>query len=558
MYTEYFGLKEKPFAITPNPAFLFLSKNHKDAFAHLLYGIQQRVGFIELTGEVGTGKTTVLRTLLNQLDTEDYRLAFIFNPSLSALELLQSINREFGLSAESTSAADLHAELNRFLLEENRAGRTVVLVIDEAQNLRPEVLEQIRLLSNLETETDKLIQILLVGQPELAAMLEAPNLRQLSQRITVRYRLGPMDASDTGTYIRHRLDIAGYKGGELFSPRAVKRIYRYSGGFPRLINVICDRSLLIGYSEKQRSVAGAMVSRAEREMKRTIPRQVNSTAWHYPAGAILLILLLVLAGWNLFGHSNESTPAEPRDVAIVNVPAASASVPDRVQVREGATVSDKRLDRVRAWLEQKTEAESFQTALRQVTDAWEVDPATPLPENGRDAGFLERWAAEQGLQLTVFKGRLEGFLRYEVPGIAECLIPGTSDQGFLAMEKSSGGEILVQAGSDKPERMQLTTMQGFWSGRGYLLWKNHEKLPYISQRGVEGDSVSRLQQLLQKAGFKGLEVTGQFDDRTIRAVTDFQRAVGISQDGQVGPQTMMFLYRAAGYPAARLVMGGRA
>lgn len=558
MYTEYFGLSEKPFAITPNPAFLFLSKNHKDAFAHLLYGIQQRVGFIELTGEVGTGKTTVLRTLLNQLDTEDYRLAFIFNPSLSALELLQSINREFGLSAESTSAADLHAELNRFLLEENRAGRTVVLVIDEAQNLRPEVLEQIRLLSNLETETDKLIQILLVGQPELAAMLEAPNLRQLSQRITVRYRLGPMDDSDTGTYIRHRLDIAGYKGGELFSPRAIKRVYRYSGGFPRLINVICDRSLLIAYSEKQRSVAGTMVAQAEKEMKRTAPRQGSSTAWYWPAGATILILSLIIAGWSLIDRKNQTTKVVPHDVGIVSVPTASASGPSQAQVVEESSRPEKLLEKWRTKLEQTPETESFQLALREVSHAWDIDLTADFPKNGRDTGTLKRWAAGQGMQLTVFKGRLEDFLRYEVPGIAECLIPGTSDQRFLAVQNSREGEVVVQTVSGKAEKIELSTLQGFWSGRGYLLWKNYENLPYISERGVEGESVAKLQRLLQKAGFKGLDATSQFDDRTIRAVTDFQRAVGISQDGQVGPQTMMFLYRAAGYPVARLVMGGRA
>jgi len=209
MYNEFYRFTRKPFNITPNPDFLFLSDNHKEVFAHLLYGIQNHSGFIEVTGEVGTGKTTVLRTLLNQLDTEDYRLAFVFNPALSALELLQTINREYGVNSASSSRSELQAALNAFLLAENRAGRTVVLVIDEAQNLQAEVLEEIRLLSNLETETDKLVQIVLVGQPELAATLSRPDLRQLSQRITVRYHLKPMSAADTTEYINHRLRVAG-------------------------------------------------------------------------------------------------------------------------------------------------------------------------------------------------------------------------------------------------------------------------------------------------------------------------------------------------------------
>jgi len=212
MYCHYFGFREKPFNITPNPRFLYLSKNHKEAFAHLLYGINSHAGFIELTGEVGTGKTTVLRTILEQLDDDSHRTAIILNPCLSALELLRNINREFGIAHEGLENGALLEELNRFLLQENRAGRTIVLVIDEAQNLAPAVLEQIRLISNLETESDKLIQILLAGQPELNTLLARAELRQLAQRITVRYHLLPMDFEDSSSYIRHRLQVAG--GGD--------------------------------------------------------------------------------------------------------------------------------------------------------------------------------------------------------------------------------------------------------------------------------------------------------------------------------------------------------
>lgn len=273
MYCEFFGFAEKPFTITPNPRFIFLSKNHKEVFAHLLYGVRTHCGFIEITGEVGTGKTTALRTLLNQLESDSYRLAFIFNPSLSALELLRSINAEFGIESTVPSAGELLGALNSFLLQENAAGRTVVLVIDEAQNLQPVVLEQIRMLSNLETETDKLIQIILVGQPELGAMLERTELRQLSQRITVRYHLRPMDFDDARAYIGHRLEVAGSRAVSLFTPGAMKRIFRYSRGYPRLINILCDRSLLIGYTENSREITVGMVDTAIRELQRQVRPQ---------------------------------------------------------------------------------------------------------------------------------------------------------------------------------------------------------------------------------------------------------------------------------------------
>src|SRR6266567_1682274 len=216
MYCEFYGFREKPFNITPNPRFIFLSKNHREAFAHLLYGIDNHAGFIELTGEVGTGKTTVLRTLFEQLDERGVRTALIFNPCLSAQDLMRSINREFGIPWEGLNSSELLDHLNRFLLAENGAGRTVVLVIDEAQNLEPQVLEQVRLISNLETKTDKLIQIVLAGQPELQKLLGRTELRQLAQRI----------------------------------------------------NIVCDRALLFGYVAESREISGRMVKAAVAEIRR--------------------------------------------------------------------------------------------------------------------------------------------------------------------------------------------------------------------------------------------------------------------------------------------------
>lgn len=266
MYTKYYGFNEKPFTLTPNPRFIYLSKHHKEAFAHLLYGINNHYGFIELIGEVGTGKTTVLRTLLSQLNDDNYRSALIFNPCLTGVELLRSINHEFGLNSGSEYANELLEELNRFLLRENARGITVVLVIDEAQNLSPAILEQLRLISNLETEDDKLIQIVLAGQPELSKILDLPELRQLNQRIAVRYRLRSMSMDESRTYIRHRMVVAGETGGVYFSRTALTLIHLYTRGLPRLINNLCDRALLIGYGDEQRRISAGIITRGIKEI----------------------------------------------------------------------------------------------------------------------------------------------------------------------------------------------------------------------------------------------------------------------------------------------------
>ncbi|GFO69015.1 hypothetical protein GMLC_25940 [Geomonas limicola] len=267
MYCTFYGFRESPFTITPNPRFLFMSVQHREAFAHLIYAVENRAGFIELTGEVGTGKTTLLRTFLSRLDSEGHRTALIFNPCLSSLELLASINKEFGLPWESGSRAELLQVLNSFLLEQKAAGRSVVLVMDEAQNLAPEVLEQIRLISNLETETDKLIQIVLAGQPELLAVLAREELRQLNQRITVRYHLLPMEFESMCRYIDHRMELAGRFRAAEFTKGALKRIFRFSGGVPRLVNIACDRALLIGFTEEDRVITGKMAAQAISEIR---------------------------------------------------------------------------------------------------------------------------------------------------------------------------------------------------------------------------------------------------------------------------------------------------
>lgn len=309
MYWEHFGFSEPPFSLTPNPDFLFLSSHHQEAFAHLLYAIDTRAGFIELSGEVGTGKTTIIRTLLNQLDPATHRTALIFNPTLSPLGLLQEINREFGLPCASSETRELHQSLNEFLLEENRADRTVVLVIDEAQNLAPSVLEQVRLISNLETERAKLIQIVLVGQPELKGILGRQELRQLNQRITVRYHLQPMAFADVHEYIRHRIRVAaGGREPVTFATGSIKKIYRFSGGLPRLINAVCDRALLLAYTSERREISPAMARQAIADIIKEEPRARFRLV---PAGLVLAcIAILTIAGTTFVSQQQNVTHKE--------------------------------------------------------------------------------------------------------------------------------------------------------------------------------------------------------------------------------------------------------
>jgi general secretion pathway protein A len=315
MYTKYFGFNEKPFTLTPNPRFIYLSKHHKEAFAHLLYGINNHYGFIELIGEVGTGKTTVLRTLLSQLNDENYRSALIFNPCMTGVELLRSINNEFGLKSESQYANELLEELNRFLLQENARGITVVLVIDEAQNLSPEILEQLRLISNLETEDDKLIQIILAGQPELSKILDLPQLRQLNQRIAVRYRLRSMSMAESRYYIWHRMVVAGETGGVNFSRTALTFIHLFSRGLPRVINNLCDRALLIGYGNEQRRISARVITQAITEIINVHQKVRFSLA---VAGIALLLAFSAILVTSQLIKTTDSTYGKPIENTLGN------------------------------------------------------------------------------------------------------------------------------------------------------------------------------------------------------------------------------------------------
>jgi general secretion pathway protein A len=266
VYLSYYGLTEPPFDITPNPRFLFYSAKHREAFNHLLYGLRERKGFVQMTGEVGAGKTTLCRAMLEQLDGH-FATALILNPIMSAGELMKAVAVEFGLSVNGLDRLDTLAAINQFLLKQIERGKETVLIIDEAQDLTDELLEQVRLLSNLETDNRKLLQIVLLGQPELRARLNNPRLRQLRQRITVRYHLRPLTRDEVVRYVQHRLHVSGGNGTPYFTQPALWRVYHYSGGIPRLVNAVCDKALLAGFVEHSKRIDFRMVGRAIRELE---------------------------------------------------------------------------------------------------------------------------------------------------------------------------------------------------------------------------------------------------------------------------------------------------
>jgi len=533
MYCEHFGFKESPFTITPNPRFIFLSKNHQEAFAHLFYGITNRVGFMELTGEVGTGKTTLLRTVLSQIDDDDHRIALILNPCLSRLELMRSINREFGAPSIGLSSSELLQELNRFLLAENAAGRTVVLVIDEAQNLEPQVLEQIRLISNLETETAKLIQIVLAGQPELGTLLERKDLRQLSQRIAVRYHLRAMGFADTRAYIGHRLEVAGGRFAVNFTAAALKKIYRFSGGYPRLINIICDRSLLIAFGESKHEVSARDVATAIAEIHRVQNDSVPVARIRLFLAAVLL-LCLCFAGYRY--QKNREVEASASSGKQKPAPNAESIAADAPLISRSPQRNDP---------SRMTERVNARQAFDVIAGLWGEGPSASEPRKSGLEGFIAM-ARQSGLQVASVRTNINFLYFLDVPVILEVKIPGSAGNRYLVLTGRGQRTAVVQPPIDGKSSLTEEELNSLWNGRSYFVWKNFRKIPFLPSLGAQRSEVLLVQQMLAKAGFPEAGASGTFDGATVSALKDFQNARGVAADGKLGIQTLLLLYRYGG------------
>ncbi|HEY0341437.1 MAG TPA: AAA family ATPase [Steroidobacteraceae bacterium] len=554
MYLSFFGLNEKPFAITPDPRYLYLSERHAEALAHLLYGINEAGGFVQLTGEVGTGKTTIVRSLLAQTP-KNAEIALILNPRMTAPEFLLTICEEIGIGvpdASTESLKDLVDVLSHYLLRAHGAGRRVVLVVDEAQNLAPAVLEQVRLLTNLETNTQKLLQIILIGQPELRELLGRNELRQLAQRITGRYHLNPLTRDETVAYVRHRLRVAGATN-DIFSAAALSEIYRLSVGVPRVINVICDRALLGAYSMDRHRVTATLIRHAASEVlgKRIVP---NWLPWAAAASTAVVLLCATVALWNTRLWGSQPSRSAGGSTAVAAVPTSHAASATPAAGEKLTPVSTGGAGGPAA-----TGAGTVGTISRDT-------PFTALLANNRDetdtdsafAKLFSLWgikytpastdpctqASQQGLDCLTQRGSFAQLHLYNRPAI---LLVNDDD--------GASHQVVLTHLDDEHARIELggTThdvgigeLSRYWFGDFVMLWRPGTAQVKSLSSGMHGADVRWVRESLQhlRGQHSDTPVSDVFDTELASLVREFQRQHRLTVDGIAGVQTQIALASA--------------
>jgi general secretion pathway protein A len=525
MYEEYFGLKEDPFSIAPDPHYIYMSPGHREALAHLLYGIERDGGFVLLTGEVGTGKTTVCRCLLDEIpETTD--VAFILNPKLTAEELLATVCDEFGIGYPdgSTSVKVFVSRINDYLLDVHARGRRAVLIIEEAQNLSVEVLEQIRLLTNLETNQRKLLQIIMVGQPEILEKLSQPQLRQLSQRITARYHLGPLSKREVAAYVNHRLSVAGLVRGELFPRSMLGRLFRLTGGVPRLINVICDRALLGSYVQGRDRVDLKTLKTAAREVSGKNPRQHRRRIYQATAAAILLtVCAVLLTAYYITGHYMPGARLvwKATLATAVQEPAAGVKT-DAPKIRplerpgpSGAATRDM--------------------AYRTLFARWDVR------YDQEDGQTVHQQARRQGLRCEEGIGSVSDLRQMNKPVVLK-LLDNKSGEYHATLISLQGEDAVLTFGSEK-RTVDLKELSKAWSGEYLLLWRAPREYKKELKPGEGGPLVTWVDRQLSLAQGRSVEARQGllYGDEMVKRVKEFQRAAGLKPDGIIGPWTIMRL-----------------
>jgi general secretion pathway protein A len=518
MYYQYFGLNEAPFSIAVNPRYLFMSPRHRDALAHLLYGVGSGGGFILLTGEVGTGKTTINRCLLEQLP-DDTDIAMVLNPALNAMELLATVCDELGIdyNRDRHTLKTLTDSLHRYLLDNHARGRKTVLLIDEAQHLDFDVLEQIRLLTNLETNSEKLLQIILIGQPELAQLLQRPELRQLNQRITARYNLQPLNLEETRAYIRHRLQVAGLAPGrELFPGSVVKGIYKRTRGIPRLINVLSDRMLLGAYGRNRDRVDSAMLALAAREVMGEEPgMQKGGSTWFY---AIAVAAALGVALWWFYPRVTppvETAVQVPEAVA----PASVASLPEPSPTVSAATTS--------LWL---LSVDSGYAGL------WALASEVLQP--------LEQCSQQLVAGVSCVTGKAETWqdvLELDRPLLLDMVTPERFSATALLLDVR-GRDAIVATSDGGVQTLPLADLGVQWSGGYHFLWHPPEGFEQPLARGDSDPAVAAVASLFARLDQQGESLSGHlFTAALEQRVLLFQQQYGLKDDGVVGRQTLLKL-----------------
>jgi general secretion pathway protein A len=572
MYEKHFGLTERPFSIAPDPRFLYMSQQHREALAHLLYGVGEGGGFVQLTGEVGTGKTTVCRCLLEQLP-DHVDVALILNPSVTALELLASVCDELRISygSESTSIKSLTDALNTHLLEAHAKGRRTVLIVDEAQNLSAEALEEVRLLTNLETTREKLLQIILIGQPELRSLLAREDLRQLSQRITARYHLEPIHRAETAAYVRHRLQVCG-ASETLFTESAIDVVQKLSKGVPRLINVICDRAMLGGFVEGKRRIDVAIVDKAAREVLPPEGVDKPRQLWPWLAGGSLVagvavIAYVLLRPWGmelytgqLLARVNESPDETGRSAQVQQQRIDPSHEPRSLQSESPQAPQAK------AQPESGDGDTTSETATGTQVAAVVQDQASVLASALADAGpdaAAKAWAAlyrlwgvqssavndEQacaqapasGLRCLQGGGSWTVLSHFDRPAIL-LLVASEGRRVPVLLQEVKGPKAAIQI-TGQPLDIALDTLGQFWFGEYRLLWKMPPHGSVSLRYRDRSEDVSWLRDRLK-------EVTGltaiapdplRFDAALKELLESFQRDNGLRVDGVAGPRTFIHL-----------------
>ena len=565
MYAQFFGLKQEPFSIAPDPRYLFMSERHREALAHLLYGVGGGGGFVLLTGEIGAGKTTVCRAFLEQIPKR-CNVAYIFNPKLTVPELLRSVCDEFHIPlpehAPGTATVKDHLDpLNAFLLRTHAVGQNNVLIIDEAQNLSADVLEQLRLLTNLETSERKLLQIVLIGQPELRDMLARPELEQLAQRVIARFHLGALTESETAHYIRHRLTVAGLNRPLPFDRPARKRVHELSRGVPRRINLLCDRALLGAYAEGKSRVDTEIVDKAATEVfgkpkLALLPRGRLGLAAIGVAGLVLGAVLVGGLSWFLGGAGR------PASVASSAKPAASAALamaPGAASAAAAAGSAAQAVARVASapasaaalpFLSATDLKSSFKTLVHDERDAWrELAPAWKLELTEADP-----CAAAQRQQVQCFKSGSTLALIRQLgrPGILT--LQGEGDKPVFAVLTGLTAQAATLRMGGVSQTVSLVSLAQLWRGDFATFWRAPEGYRNVIADGSAGPLVDRLAAQLAKLQGEPTPVPNQRFDTALRSkVFAFQLAQGLKPDGIAGPTTFMQLNRASGVDEPRLL-----
>jgi general secretion pathway protein A len=564
MYLSFFGLSEKPFAITPDPRYLYLSERHAEALAHLLYGVNESGGFIQLTGEVGTGKTTVVRTLLSRVP-HHADVAVILNPRVTPVEFLLTICEELGLiiaEGDRDSVKQMVDALNQRLLAAHADGRRIIVIVDEAQNLSAEVLEQVRLLTNLETPTQKLLQIILIGQPELRELLDRTDLRQLAQRITGRYHLEPLSREETHGYVRHRLRVAG-AAEEIFTPSALTEVHRLAAGIPRVINVTCDRALLGAYTQQNRKVSAGLVRRAAGEV---YGRSFMPSWLGWLAGCVALagVAGAGLAGWQLWQkqifpwhtvHAKAPSAAAPPKAASTPGTAAMAPV---ATTATGATMAPvatampavkqpaPEAVSINALLETNSANTTDAAAFRRLLSLW----GTAMADDKNPCGQ----AAKAGLSCLDQRGSWAQVRALNRPAILTL----TDDHGQRHRVVLSGLDdryATLNLGEHN-QRVAIDEVSRDWFGEFTVVWKPKTARTRLLSVGMQGDEVRWLRRSLNalQGAASDPEHGDVYDEELAIAVQNFQREHRLNVDGIAGVQTQVVLDTALAEPGSPLLL----